>query len=77
MLRFRREFCATLLLLCVSRGTCLSASLADAEPVLIRPLKVYESLIKGVHDHFNNTCIILFHGTMNVIEKKGEPVMFQ
>ncbi|XP_050484650.1 uncharacterized protein LOC126870718 isoform X4 [Bombus huntii] len=71
MLRFRREFCATLLLLCVSRSTRLSASLADAEPVLIRPLKVYESLIKGVHDHFNNTCIILFHGTMNVIEKKG------
>lgn len=76
MLRFRREFCAALLLLCVSRSTRLSAS-SDAEPILIRPLKVYESLIKGVHDHFNNTCIILFHGTMNVIEKKGELVMFR
>ncbi|XP_071865855.1 glutamate receptor U1 isoform X2 [Bombus fervidus] len=76
MLRFRREFCVTLLLLCVSRSTHLSAPSADTEPILIRPLKVYESLIKGVHDHFNNTCIILFHGTINMIEKKGLEDMY-
>ena len=76
MLRFRREFCVTLLLLCVSRSTHLSASSADTEPILIRPLKVYESMIKGVHDHFNNTCIILFHGTINMIEKKGLEDMY-
>ncbi|XP_060825021.1 glutamate receptor U1-like isoform X2 [Bombus pascuorum] len=76
MLRFRREFCVTLLLLCVSRSTHLSGSSADTEPILIRPLKVYESMIKGVHDHFNNTCIILFHGTINMIEKKGLEDMY-
>ncbi|CAK9807402.1 Probable glutamate receptor [Anthophora quadrimaculata] len=41
------------------------------QPLLIRPIHVYESLIKGVHDYFNNTCVILFHGSPNFIETKG------
>ncbi|XP_043266187.1 probable glutamate receptor [Colletes gigas] len=41
------------------------------KPLMIRPQRVYENLIKGVHDFFNNTCIILFHGSPNVIETEG------
>ncbi|XP_017796565.1 PREDICTED: probable glutamate receptor [Habropoda laboriosa] len=62
----RWELRAMLFLLCVSR--CASSL---AEPFLIRPIYVYQSLIKGVHDYFNNTCIILFHGSSNVVETKG------
>ncbi|KAK1122578.1 hypothetical protein K0M31_009023 [Melipona bicolor] len=71
MLRFRWEFRATLLLLCVWRSARFAVFLTDAEPVLIRPIHVYQSLIKGVHDYFNNTCVILFHGSVTSIEVEG------
>ncbi|XP_071625720.1 probable glutamate receptor isoform X1 [Temnothorax longispinosus] len=38
---------------------------------LIRPVYVYEGLIKGIRDFFNNTCIILLHNTPNPIETQG------
>ncbi|KAL0119313.1 hypothetical protein PUN28_009707 [Cardiocondyla obscurior] len=38
---------------------------------LIRPVYVYEGLIKGIHDYFNNTCIILLHNTSNPVETQG------
>ncbi|XP_014488825.1 PREDICTED: glutamate receptor U1-like [Dinoponera quadriceps] len=38
---------------------------------LIRPLSVYEGLIKDMHDYFNNTCIILLHTNTNPIETQG------
>ncbi|XP_076651475.1 glutamate receptor-like isoform X3 [Halictus rubicundus] len=51
-----------LLVLRVSTGVTADPSVSeDADPILIRPLFVYENLIRGVHDYFNNTCIILFH----------------
>lgn len=53
-------------------GVCSEAE--DERPILIRPLSVYESLIKGIHDYFNNTCIILFHDSANPTETKGETV---
>ncbi|KAF3429744.1 hypothetical protein E2986_13748 [Frieseomelitta varia] len=71
MLRFRWEFRATLLLLCVWRSAWLAVFLTDAQPVLIRPIHVYQSLIKGVHDYFNNTCVILFHSVAST-EVEGE-----
>nr|XP_033342788.1 glutamate receptor ionotropic, delta-1-like [Megalopta genalis] len=59
-----------LLVLCASeRAVCLEP--IEAEPVLIRPLPVYQNLIRGVHDYFNNTCIILFHDSPNPIETKA------
>lgn len=39
---------------------------------MIRPVYVYEHVIRGMHDYFNNTCIILLHNTPNVIENTGE-----
>ncbi|KAI4496719.1 hypothetical protein M0804_000529 [Polistes exclamans] len=36
--------------------------------LLIRPTYVYRNLIRNMHDFFNNTCIILLHGTPNVME---------
>jgi len=39
---------------------------------LIRPVYVYEGLIKSIHDYFNNTCIILLHNNPNPIETQGE-----
>ncbi|CAL7938347.1 unnamed protein product [Xylocopa violacea] len=66
------EFRVTLLLSCLPRSAWLTVvPVAVAEPVLIRPLYVYKSLIKGVHDYFNNTCVLLFHGLPNVIETEG------
>ncbi|XP_054004327.1 probable glutamate receptor isoform X1 [Hylaeus anthracinus] len=60
-----------LLVVCVLRDSHSQPIVAmDDNPLLIRPLNVYQSMIKGVHDYFNNTCIILFHGSMNVIETK-------
>ncbi|KAL6262922.1 hypothetical protein P5V15_005710 [Pogonomyrmex californicus] len=38
---------------------------------LIRPVYVYEGLIKDIHDYFNNTCIILLHTNPNPIETQG------
>ncbi|XP_048505561.1 probable glutamate receptor isoform X3 [Athalia rosae] len=32
---------------------------------LIRPNYVYRNLISGIHDHFNNTCILLLHATVD------------
>lgn len=40
--------------------------------LMIRPVYVYEHVIRGMHDYFNNTCIILLHNTPNVIENTGE-----
>ncbi|XP_017889863.1 glutamate receptor U1-like [Ceratina calcarata] len=42
------------------------------ESLLVRPIQVYEGLIKGVHDYFNNTCIILFHGATKLVKMEGE-----
>lgn len=39
---------------------------------LIRPVYIYEGLIKSIHDYFNNTCIILLHANPNPIETQGE-----
>ncbi|XP_047366950.1 probable glutamate receptor isoform X1 [Vespa velutina] len=36
--------------------------------LMIRPVYVYKHVIRGMHDYFNNTCIILLHDTPNVIE---------
>ncbi|XP_076164714.1 glutamate receptor ionotropic, delta-1 isoform X4 [Ptiloglossa arizonensis] len=49
----------------------LLALASTQKSLLTRPLHVYENLIQGVHDYFNNTCIILFHGSPNVIETEG------
>ncbi|XP_032687916.1 uncharacterized protein LOC116852050 [Odontomachus brunneus] len=38
---------------------------------LIRPIHVYEGLIKDIRDYFNNTCIILLHTNPNPIETQG------
>nr|XP_012222289.1 PREDICTED: uncharacterized protein LOC105672139 [Linepithema humile] len=38
---------------------------------LIRPVYVYEGLIKSIHDYFNNTCILLLHTNPNPIETQG------
>ena len=49
-------------------------ALRSARPVenqLIRPVGVYQDIIQGIHDHFNNTCIILLHSTPNPIESQG------
>lgn len=61
----RSTFRSTLVLLCVSTIA------TDREPLLIRPLRVYQSLVKGVHDYFNNTCVILFHGSSVSVEEQG------
>lgn len=66
------QFHTTLLLLCVSSCVYLDILPVKAESILIRPYYVYENLIKGVHDYFNNTCIILFHGSSKLIEEEGE-----
>ncbi|KAG7200802.1 hypothetical protein KM043_003175 [Ampulex compressa] len=39
--------------------------------LLNRPQYIYEGLIKSVHDYFNNTCIILFHGTEDPLWMEG------
>ncbi|XP_031367534.1 glutamate receptor U1-like [Apis dorsata] len=65
------QFHTTLLLLCVSSCVYLDILPVEAESILIRPYYVYENLIKGVHDYFNNTCIILFHGSSKLIEEEG------
>lgn len=39
---------------------------------LIRPIYVYEGLIRDIHTYFNNTCIILLHSNPNPIETQGE-----
>lgn len=46
--------------------------IASPDSVLIRPIAVYQSLIKGVHDYFNNTCVILLRGSSKPIEDEGE-----
>lgn len=48
----------------------LTFSFADSQ--LIRPIYVYEGLIRDIHDYFNNTCIILLHANPNPIETQGE-----
>lgn len=65
------QFHTTLLLLCVSSCVYLDILPVKTESILIRPYYVYENLIKGVHDYFNNTCIILFHGSSKLIEEEG------
>jgi len=39
---------------------------------LIRPVYVYEGLIKSIRDYFNNTCIVFLHSNSNLIETQGE-----
>ncbi|CAK9824831.1 Probable glutamate receptor [Anthophora retusa] len=70
---FQRELRVIFLLVCVLKSFASSSSKVEfvEQPLLIRPIYVYESLIKGVHDYFNNTCVILFHGSANFIETKG------
>ena len=60
------RFRALFLLLCAT-GSAFEEP-ASTGQLLIRPLYVYEGLIKGVHDYFNNTCIILFHGASDRLE---------
>nr|XP_031847331.1 uncharacterized protein LOC116433408 isoform X3 [Nomia melanderi] len=67
--RARRWLVLALPILCLWEGGVRSKP-EDNEPILIRPLFVYENLIKGVHDYFNNTCIILFHDSPNPTEGK-------
>ncbi|XP_011872070.1 PREDICTED: glutamate receptor U1-like isoform X2 [Vollenhovia emeryi] len=38
---------------------------------LIRPVYVYQGLIKGIHDYFNNTCVIFLHNNRNPVETQG------
>ncbi|XP_029052773.2 probable glutamate receptor [Osmia bicornis bicornis] len=45
--------------------------IASPDSILIRPIAVYQSLIKGVHDYFNNTCVILLRGSSRPIEEEG------
>ncbi|XP_076394994.1 glutamate receptor isoform X2 [Megachile rotundata] len=67
----RQLFVATL-----SLGLLLSTvtgqPIASAETILIRPIAVYQSLIKGIHDYFNNTCVILLRGSSKPMEEEGE-----
>jgi len=39
---------------------------------LIKPVYVYERLIRDIHIYFNNTCIILLHNNPNPTETQGE-----
>ncbi|XP_019887827.1 glutamate receptor ionotropic, kainate 2 isoform X2 [Ooceraea biroi] len=48
---------------------CMVMGLARGQ--LIRPVYVYEGLIKGIHDYFNNTCIILLHTNPSPVENQG------
>lgn len=66
------QFRTTLLLILCSSCVYLDILPVEAESILIRPYYVYENLIKGVHDYFNNTCIILFHGSSKLREEEGE-----
>ncbi|XP_078039267.1 putative glutamate receptor isoform X2 [Augochlora pura] len=68
-LRISAKAWLVLVLCTTKKGVCLES--LDTDPILIRPLSVYENLIKGVHDYFNNTCIILFHDSPNPIEAKA------
>ncbi|XP_076394998.1 glutamate receptor U1 isoform X6 [Megachile rotundata] len=65
----RQLFVATL-----SLGLLLSTvtgqPIASAETILIRPIAVYQSLIKGIHDYFNNTCVILLRGSSKPMEEE-------
>ncbi|XP_046746480.1 probable glutamate receptor isoform X4 [Diprion similis] len=54
-----------LVLIAVSLATHIASS------QLIRPNHVYQSLISGVHDYFNSTCIILLHATIDPMATKG------
>ncbi|KYN23279.1 hypothetical protein ALC57_04152 [Trachymyrmex cornetzi] len=38
---------------------------------LIRPVYVYEGLIKSIRDYFNNTCVVVLHSNPNIIETQG------
>ncbi|KAG5317735.1 GLRK protein, partial [Pseudoatta argentina] len=38
---------------------------------LIRPVYVYEGLIKSIRDYFNNTCIVFLYSNSNLIETQG------
>ncbi|THK32961.1 probable glutamate receptor [Diachasma alloeum] len=51
---------------------CISAHTGQSYCQLIRPNVIYESVIKGVHDYYNNTCIILLHATEDPIESQEE-----
>jgi len=63
----KSDFCSILSLIVFSWTTF---DLAWGQ--LIRPVYVYEGLIKSIHDYFNNTCIILLHNNPNPIETQGE-----
>ncbi|XP_015511066.2 probable glutamate receptor isoform X1 [Neodiprion lecontei] len=71
MLAFARVLLGTmsgffvLILVTVSLGPHIASG------QLIRPNHVYQSMISGVHDYFNNTCIILLHATIDPMETKG------
>ncbi|XP_011693318.1 PREDICTED: glutamate receptor ionotropic, delta-1-like isoform X2 [Wasmannia auropunctata] len=68
----RRMFCkldlCSILGLIVVAWMTLNLAWADQ---LIRPVYVYEGLIKSIRDYFNNTCIILLHNNPNPIETQG------
>lgn len=72
VIRLEKAVPLLLMWFCVSSSSRFPLPSANAEPLLIRPLRVYESLIEGVHDYFNNTCVILFHGSTNSVEGGGE-----
>ncbi|XP_076302865.1 putative glutamate receptor [Lasioglossum baleicum] len=71
VIRLEKAVPLLLVWFCVSSSSRFPLPSANAEPLLIRPLRVYESLIEGVHDYFNNTCVILFHGSTNSVEGGG------
>ncbi|XP_020281630.1 uncharacterized protein LOC109853695 [Pseudomyrmex gracilis] len=67
---FRRKFDVSLLAGLIAL-TWMTVIFDLACGQLIRPVYVYEGLIRDIHDYFNNTCIILLHANSNPIETQG------
>lgn len=38
---------------------------------LIRDIEIYDVIVNGIHDYFNNTCIILLHSIQDPVEAQG------
>lgn len=69
--RMFRKFDSSLIPgLIVLTWTIMMVDLACGQ--LIRPISVYEGLIKDIRAYFNNTCIIVLHSNPRSIEMQGE-----
>ncbi|XP_072759507.1 probable glutamate receptor [Anoplolepis gracilipes] len=66
---FRKFNISLILNLIVLTWTIVMFSLVWGQ--LIRPIYVYEGLIRDIRSYFNNTCIILLHSSPNPMETQG------